>query len=104
MMQELRLLMGHLFKQPHHKFEFIFGNNDGLGDIWLLALRLCTALRGPRCRTGRRNSPLSRCSLATSFLVVLVEPLLIALIHEICEAMSEGVLCVFLSRLGRLEV
>jgi hypothetical protein len=103
-MQELRLLMGHLFKQPHHKFEFIFRNDDGLGDIWFLALRLCAALGGSRCRTRRRNSPLCRCSLATSFLVVLVEPFLIALIHEIGEAMSEGVLCVFLSRLGRLEV
>ena len=39
-----------------------------------------------------------------SFLFVLVEPVFVALIHEVDKTMSEGVLCGFLSRLGHLEV
>ena len=42
--------------------------------------------------------------LRHELLVVLVEPLFVVLIHEVGKTMSEGVLCGFLNRLGRLDV
>jgi hypothetical protein len=33
MMQKLSLFMGHPFVKPHHKLEFIFRDDDGLGGV-----------------------------------------------------------------------
>ena len=81
--------MCHLLKNTHHKFEFVFGNDNGLGDIRLLPFRLRTPSWGSS--VGSRQSTLSARTFSACFSVVLVKPLLVSLVHVIREASSNAV-------------
>ncbi len=81
--------MCHLLKDTHHEFEFVFGNDNGLGDLRLLPFCLRTPSRGSRA--GSRQSTLRTRSFSARFFVVLVKPLLISLVHVICEAAGDAI-------------
>jgi hypothetical protein len=79
-MEILCLVMSNLFEHSHQKFKLVLGHDDGSREVGLFSFSLGATLRvtGPR-----GNGPLGTCALPASLLVVLIQPLLIALVHVV---------------------
>jgi hypothetical protein len=87
-MEILCFVMGNLLEYGHHKFEIVLRHDDGGGEVGLLSFSLGAPLGMAR---PRGDSTLSAGALAARLLVVLVQPLLIALVHVVNEPIVESV-------------
>lgn len=101
MVEELCFLVRHLLKDAHDELELILAHDDRLNNVWLLTLGL-RATAGACTGTGERA--LGACTFAASFFVVLVQPVLVALIHVIDEAIGKGIGRRFLDGVGGLHI
>lgn len=92
MMQVFRFVMCDFFKYRHHQLELILRHNDGEDDLGFLAFRFGTTLR-----SIRSDSTLGTSAFAACFLVVLIQPLFVVLIHVVRKVAAECVVDRFLN-------
>ena len=79
--------MGRLLEDAHDKLELVLVDESRLRVVGLLALALC-ATRGIAAGDGT----LSARPFAARFLVVAVEPLLVALVKAVGKAIDDGII------------
>jgi hypothetical protein len=87
-MEIFSLVVSNLLEYGHHQFELVLGHRNWGRKVWLLPLGFGTTLG---VAGARGDGPLSASALPTRLLVVLVQPLFIALVHVVNESIVESV-------------